>query len=215
MEQELNQPESPSASRQAEVKRVIIESILERGSMNSQNTTRNPVLLGWVDESPPEIQITGETPAQQTTALLYTTLTYQLPDSGFVSLPPGLVPGSLIQSPLSGGSCGEPGTTSVYLAQGPAQFEFRLPVSLRDIDVENLRLSIFSDAGDIELPEVAVYQWRENEWVTYLPENGANLIPNADGLVRQDGLIHLQLSPKENSIQSGCYYLSMGVEGWR
>lgn len=215
METQFNQQGSPGSYRQADVKRVIIESVIERGSQKTPLSSGMPILLGWLDQAPPDIRITGETPSQQTTALIYTALPYHLPDSGFVSLPAGLVPGYLSQMPPGGGPCGDISATAVYLNQGKARFEFRLPAAFRDIEIDNLKLNIFSDSPGPGFPNVSLQNWRTGEWTTYVPEIGANLITNAGDLVRGDGLIYIELSQAENNAFSGCYFLALGFEGWR
>ena len=63
-------------------------------------------LIGWMNEAPPEITIQGNNLSYQTTTLLSTSLDYHLPEDGFISLAPGLVPGVTTQMPPNSGTCG-------------------------------------------------------------------------------------------------------------
>ena len=56
-------------------------------------------------------------------------LEFDLP-GGDVLIPTGWIPGELVQTPTDGGTCGEPGTTSVYLNRGSGIFEFSIPASV-------------------------------------------------------------------------------------
>ncbi len=83
--------------RQAEAKRSIIENLFERtapfissakspGSA-SAGLSQAPMFVGWMEEAPPQVKIFGGEPAQKTTALVLTPLTYSLENtSGTITL---------------------------------------------------------------------------------------------------------------------------------
>ncbi len=210
--------------RTAEVKRTILEALLQWGSPLSAakgSTTgktpaflQAPVFLGWLDEAPPEVQIKGEKPAQQSTALVYSLLSYELPDSQKISLPTGIIPGSLVQLPMDGGTCGEIGATAVYIFRGEADFEFYLPAQFSDMLVEQLRLGIWNDSGVLNPPQTALYDWETQVWLTQEGlVNGENLIPADASLVSENGVVRVRLTG-DGSVQS-CFYLALGVDGQR
>jgi hypothetical protein len=225
-EGQLNSPAPNVSTRQAEVRRSIVESVFERtpapikvgftsaSSGNTPGLSNVPVLIGWMDQAPPDVSVAGDAPAQQTTAIVVQPLAYRLPEEGRIDLPVGLIPGALAKSPLEGGSCGEPGSTAVYLFRGDAIFEFVVPAELRDSQVENLKLSLANDAGFFTAPEVALYNWQLDQWVVLDGfQQGVNFIPHARDLVRADGLIQLRLTAAENA--QACYYVALGLEGQR
>ena len=214
---------TPGGSRQADVKRSIVESLLDRpwysptSSMKGASTAglqQGPIALAWMDEAPPEVTIAGNKPAQQTTALVYASLTYSLPEDGQVSLPVGMIPGVLAQMPAEGGMCGDPSSPSVYLARGEAVFEFQTPQEFGRLQVEKLKLSAWSDSGWWQSPGTAVYDWQDESW-RELQElsQGVNEIPQAQNLVSPDGRIRIRLS-SENNMQ-GCFYLGLGMDASR
>jgi hypothetical protein len=225
-EQQFTASGSNGASRQAEVKRILVESVFQNTSSSSKffnsspdanatNVSRGPVLIAWLDNAPPEIQIAGQSPAQQTTAMLLAPLEYNLPETGRVDLPVGSIPGSLSVTPSDGGTCGDPTATAVYIYTGEAIFDYNLPVNVQGFQVNSLKLGVWSDSGFFSPPVISIFNWLTQTWT---PLNGVsqgiNLIPDAANLVSPTGEIQISLSGEENS-QGGCYYLELGMEGSR
>lgn len=223
-EDQFNQPGPGGPQREVELKRTVVESLFGQsgrfGPISSVApfgeggvSTQNLVLLGWLDKAPPDLEVAGRKPAQRTTALLYVPLTYRLPGKGNIALPPGLIPGALVEMPVEGGSCG-PGTTSVYIGRGHATFEFRLPEGVRNVEVEKLKLVLGSDGGWGQSPDTAIYDWEENAWAELdSPIMGVNVFSDARSMVSDDGLVRVRLSSEGG--RGGCLYLELGLEGTR
>ena len=130
-------------------------------------------------------------------------------------MPPGLLPGSLVQMPQEGGACGSPGIPAVYIGRGEAVFEFRLPEKWRG-QVEELVVVVGSDGSWASAPDTAIYNWRLGKWAALEdPIIGRNVIDgdHADGLVSEDGVARVRLSSSGN--QGGCFYVDLGFEGTR
>jgi hypothetical protein len=227
-EQDLSGANGPPP-RQIEVRRAIVEALLERtppyisavaakrfgggGGSGGSLLSQTPVVLGWLDQAPPQVQVAGAEPAQHTTAIVIQAISYTMPESGDISLPPGLVPGALVETPREGGSCGMPGSTAVYISRGEAIFEYTLPATLRSATIRNLKLNIWSDAGFFTTPEAAVYDWQAAEWLPLEGiSQGVNLIPASPALVSDTGAIRIRLAGENLQY---CYYLDLGVEATR
>lgn len=220
-EDQFNNPGPTGPPREAELKRMVIESLFERGPWSSLNSSfrstgpanfpRQPVLLGWLNEAPPNLLISGKKPAQQTTALLVTSLPYRLPDSGAVSLPPGFVSGKLSQLPREGGQCGEPGITAVFIGSGEAEFEFQLPETVQALQVDELKLALRSDGGWWQPPQTFVYDWELESWTELQGLNqGVNIIENPASMISELGLFRLRLSNAGSF--KGCYFVDLGLQ---
>ena len=221
------QPGPGGPPREAQLKQTVVDSILGQGGNfgpissvpfgSGGRSLQGLVLLGWLDEAPPEVQVSGRKPAQQTTALLYMPLSYRLPDEGDVSLPPGLIPGWLVEMPVEGGLCG-PGATSVYIGRGQATFEFQMPEGVRDVQIEKLMLVLRSEGGWEQPPDMAIYDWDAEAWAKLDdPVMGINVFSDAAGLVgvvNDDGLVRVRLS-SEVGRGGGCLYVELGLEGKR
>lgn len=220
------QPGPGGPPREAEVKRMVAESILDQGSGFSPISSSIPwgsqggtspglILLGWLDEAPPDVSVAGRTPGQQTTALLYVPLAYHMPEEGDISLPPGLIPGALVVMPVEGGPCGPNNGASIWLGRGEAVFEFQAPEEARDVRIEEIKLLIGTDGGGWwQPPDTTVYDWDAETWVALSdPVIGVNVISDAANLVGQDGRVQVRLASESN--QGGCLYLELGLEGKR
>ncbi len=209
-------------SRQAEVKRAIVESLFERtqpfiSAKRFSSTTAlfgpslAPVLIGWLDEAPPRVRVSNTEPAQQTTAIVVVPLSYAFPESGIISLPAGLIPGELVENPLEGGSCGPTGVTAVYIGRGEAVFEFTLPLEAQNLQLDHLKLAINNDSGMFTEPTIELYQWQTETWIPLVGvSQGVNMVPGADQLVSPGGKVKVRLSAQSSQ---GCYYVYLGLEG--
>jgi hypothetical protein len=143
--------------------------------------------------------------------VLVSPLSISFPQSGAISLPPGLIPGRLASMPREGGQCGMPGTAGVYINRGDAVFEFNLPAEVQDVNVDNLKLTIYSDAGFFNAPEISILNAETGDWVKLDGiDQGANLIPNAAKFVDPNGAVRISLTA-DNA--SNCFFLGLGMEG--
>lgn len=228
-EDQFNAPGISGVQREFEVKRTILENVFERvpysqfknsndsgsfiGSAISLN--QGVVIFGWTDQAPPEVRVAGVSPAQQSTALVYTYASYNFPSSGPVTIPAGMIPGMLTQMPREGGTCGDPSSTAVYLYRGEAVFEFLLPVEVLEFTIKHLILTLDTDSGMNFDPLVSFYNWKTSNWVKLRGiQQGENLIPEAASFVNSDGLVRIQyaLSDEQFASSGGCFFLSLGLE---
>lgn len=219
-ERESAEGDTPASARQAQLKRAILSDILQ-GSSRPWNslasadrgrTLTGLTLMGWTDTAPPEVRVAGKTPNQRTLAVLYTSLSYSVPEEGAITLRPGLISGAVIQMPQEGGPCGP--ETSILLGRGEAVFEFRLPSEIQDVQVNTLQLMLEADGSHQLPPDVALYDWDGEEWITLeAPAFGINSIDHADQMVR-DGQVRVRLAaPGGHS--GGCLYVELGMAGTR
>jgi hypothetical protein len=105
------------------------------------------------------------------------------------------------------------GSTAVYIVRGDALFEYFLPVEMLNVSVDHLKLTLNSDAGFFNPPQVTILNANTGDWVKLDGINqGANLIPDAAKFVDANGTIKIKLTA-ENA--SSCFYLSLGLDGHR
>ncbi len=220
-EEEFNRVGPGGPPRDVQLKQTVVDAVFEQGGWFGRGPLRygggsslELLLLGWLDEAPPDVRVAGRKPAQQTTALLYAALPYRLSEEGgVISLPPGFIPGTLIELPAEGGTCG-PLVTSVYIVRGQATFEFQLPPEVQDVRLEALKLLIGTDGGWGWLPDTAVYNWNAGTWTELEdPVIGVNVLSEPGSLVSEDGLVHVRLSSQGDG--GSCLYLELGLEGRR
>jgi hypothetical protein len=220
-EQEYAQAITPP--RELDVRRTLITSVFQNGAGNGKPTgsqagmgslSMQPVLLGWIDESPSDVRVNDRSVTEQATTLIYQGLPYELGDGEQVSLPVGMIPGGLVAYPLEGGTCGAD-TRSVWLGRGEALFEFQVPEMAREVQLDELRLSIRSDGGWVQLPEVAVYDWQADAWARLQgAATGINVLSEATRYVDENGNIQVRLT-SENNMGGGCLYVDLGLQGTR
>jgi hypothetical protein len=116
LQPQLTQADPSGQPREVEIRRMVLESLFEREAGVGPLSSRAPIgsgiwprgltLIGWLDQAPPQVRVAGRMPAQQTTALLYAPVTVRVSTTGEISLPPGLLPGTLVEMPFEGGRCG-------------------------------------------------------------------------------------------------------------
>ncbi len=221
-EEQLRQTGPAGPSREIQFKQTVLDSVFSTGGKFSASIRRpgtatvggganGPFVLGWFSEVPPEVLVGGRKPAVQTMALLLAPVDYRFAEGQGIAIPPGLIPGTVIEMPAEGGPCGQPGTTAIYVGRGEAAFEFQLPSEL-DVAPSKLIVEIGSDGGWTAAPDVAVYDWDAADWAGVdEPVLGRNVLEEVAGLVSADGVVRVQLS--STGTRSGCYYVDLGVEG--
>jgi hypothetical protein len=175
------------------------------------------LLLGWLEGSPPEVQVNGQIPQQQGVTLLLAHLPYNFPAHGEIRIPPGLIPGVITELPISAGPCGNSGT-ALWFNGGQAVFEYLVPPEINDIQLQNLLVTIHTDGAWTNLPTLEIYDWEANDW-GFLEAAPTSLteVPNPDPFVSSAGLVRLRLS-LDNPIAGGggfCIYTGLGIEGSR
>jgi hypothetical protein len=189
-------------------------------TMNVRAADRASILVG--DDPSPSRRSGEPLAAHKTTALAYTSLPFRLMDGQAASLPPGLLGGTLLEMPVEGGQCGQPGTTAVWIGRGQAVFQFQLPDDLPAFRVQELELFLGTDSGIMVPPAVSIYNWEQGTWTELSNHTmGINRIPAAEALVSPAGLpsgvaagtVRVQLSLE--GMQGGCYYVELGFKGER
>jgi hypothetical protein len=206
--------------RAVEQKSNIVSSILDNtpwmkmissSSFPMTATAQSGVMMfGWLDQAPPTVEVSGNQLSYRTTALVYTNLDYAYPDTGYITLPPGLIPGSLTHMPAQGGVCGN--TTSININQGEAEFEYQLPKNLQALKVNTLKLALMLDSGNqFGIPQIALYKWEKENWTILKdPVQGTNLIQNPAPYINTNGVVRLRV--KAESSMMSCLYLDLGME---
>ncbi len=169
-------------------------------------------LIGWLDDSPPNININGKLANKNTLALLSTPVSFKLA-SGDFTIPIGLIPGSVIEKPANSGYCGT-ASANLYLDRGEAVFEFKIPEKIPTSHIDLINLMINSDTGQTTDLIFSLYNWESRTWSEISnPIIGQNQISATNGLISDTGSIHIRVEKDANSFTSGCLYMSMGING--
>ncbi|NLG96946.1 MAG: hypothetical protein GX491_06255 [Chloroflexi bacterium] len=207
-------------SREAELKSNIVSGVLENYSVKRSVNKLSPAVgatgsitvFGWMKEAPPAVEVANSGLSQQATVLVHTTLDFQTTKDGYMILPPGLVPGVITELPVNGGTCGPTGVTSVYMGRGEAHFEYQIPASLDNFQVDTLKLAFWRDSGgQWVMPDISLYKWTEDAWIAIQePIEGTNIIKDASDYVNENGIVRVKMSTENDTF--GCIYLDMGVE---
>jgi hypothetical protein len=209
--------------RSYQLKQSILDSVFTWGNpsgpilgastpITDMISSQQVLMLGWFDEAPPDVLVSGRKPAQITTSLLFAPLPFTIPQSDHVSLIPGLIPGKVLELPREGGFCGSGGMPAVYFGRGDAIFEFHAPEIAIDTQVEKLLLYIGTEGGWSRVPETYIYDWSANNWrEVQSPSAGNNNIFAVDGLINHHGQVRVRLSSENFS--GGCIFIALGLEG--
>lgn len=214
-------------SREQEFKRMVLEAVLDQqsyygthvtpgGSRSATelSTSTEVTLIGWMDDAPPDVRINGQIPQESATALYKTQLTFQIPESGEIAIPPGLIPGLVAEMPITGGTCGVE-NTSIWIEKGEAILEFILPPEFSEIEIDNLQFLIQAEGGWGNSPEIAIYNWETTTWQPV--ENsilGINTFSEPADSISTEGLVRFRIGIENQDFRGGnCFYASLGLEG--
>ncbi|HEX9019337.1 MAG TPA: hypothetical protein VF806_09125, partial [Anaerolineaceae bacterium] len=206
--------------RQQQIESNIINSVFENGPWAKMSSSiRAPgntgplsgiLVFGWLDQAPPSVMVDNNRLSQTTTALVYTSLDYNLPPSGLLAIPPGMIAGAVTKMPTDAGACGTSG--SLHLTRGEAVMDFTIPENLKAFKVDTLKLALWMDNGNLTaIPAIAVYNWQDQVWTNIKdPIQGTNIIQKAATYVSDNGLVRVQLTAKNEVV--GCIYVDLGLE---
>jgi hypothetical protein len=215
-------------SRDYELKRSILDNVFQPygywigptfevgKDTNTQDMFfQNIYLLGWLTETPPEVSINGKDTTQSALALLSTHLPIQL-QQGEYTIPAALIEGEITRQPLNGGFCGG-SATHVYMDFGSSEFEFNIPNTILDTEIEHLIIGYSDETSqwnNID-PEISLslYNWEELEWIAISNlKPGNNTIANFSNYINSYGTVRVQAEREAQNI-GGCIMVSLGLEG--
>jgi hypothetical protein len=222
-EKEFSQPMPTGPSRELQLKQTLVDNLFSYGinspSLGTFNAKSSGIdmtqlsLLAWFNEAPPDLMVSGRSITQQTTGLLYMSLPFSFPESGHLSLPPGLIPATIVALPTEGGTCGYPGTPAIYLGRGAGVMDFYLPESFQGLTVDRLNLHLGTEGGWETAPITAVYNWNQADYVELeSPKIGTNYLDEIEGLVSEDQVVRVRIS-SASEFSGNCYTLNLGLEG--
>ena len=211
-------------SRETELKTNILNSVFDSGvpwsKLISSSSfggggsaqSNNLIVFGWINQAPPEVEVSDNLLSRTTTALVYSGLEYSFVNNGLISMPVGMVSGTVTTMPRDSGTCGPNGTASVNMGIGEAEFEFQVPSEVMEAQVRTLKLNLWRDSGgEFSFPAVTVWDWEANNWTTIqAPIQGINVIQNAMTYVSSLGQVRVRLNSDSNVYS--CYYIDLGLE---
>jgi hypothetical protein len=196
---------SSGPSLELQVRQQVLENYYNQFKMSTQAPSQT-TLIGWMQASPLDVQVSGVRWATQQTSLVISPLNALYP-SGSVRLPAGSLPVSLLSVNGDAGMCG-PTPSQVYMNRGTAILEFRLPAGAEGMSVTRLTLFIKNEGA---IPTIELYE-RGDDWVELDAQSGSNEIANPARFVLGDGSIRMRLS-NTNGDWGGCSLYEMEVEG--
>jgi hypothetical protein len=216
--------------RELEFKRMVLEAVLDQeifygsrfdpsqdhSAKELDATLPEAQVVAWMDNAPPEVRINGQIPQESATALYVSPVSYQIPESGEIIIPPGMIPGLIAEMPFSGGVCG-PDTASLWIEQGEAVVEFILLPEFTNINLDTLQFAIHTDGGWVNSPDIAIYDWENDQWQPLVnPIIGENVIADPIYYINPEGLVRIRLSPSNQELRGGgCYFFGLGLKGRR
>ncbi len=167
-------------------------------------------IMAWTDLAPVEAQIPTVRAAHFQTTLLVAQLPLPVHDN-HITLPPGVVTAQVIEYQDEAGECGPNGY--IYLANGRAVLEFRLPAALQGVVIDSLALTAVPDSGFFgRLPTLSIYDWTADGWaqIGSVTEGQPYQIPQPQRFISPTGnVIRVQLEQGHG----GCLYVDLGLEG--
>jgi hypothetical protein len=183
------------------------------GGLSQAALAQNVLVIGWVDELPPDIQIAGEEATVQTLGLTFDMIPYELATAGKIVFPPGLLAGHVIKS--DAGTCGPIDSVSMYIDRNmEATAEYLLP-DPQSIQYSQLDLRVQADQNPGSLlPVIALYDWDAEKWVKF-PEvaAGTNTIEKPGRFIDTNGSVQIKVNYNEKAQMGGCIFLEIGFEG--
>lgn len=210
---------SKPAPRQSLLRTNIIDNIIDSGSgavlsASSVRGLRGAVLFGWIDQVPPEASVRGQRITQVGTGLAYALFDIQFPDAERVEVPPGLIPGRLLESSSGMGWCASSAVTSAFMDGTTTTFEFDLSQAAQNLRIESLTFSIQRDNTMSTINELSFYDWQRGDWSSVDHQQASTVVvEDAAALVSPTGSVRVRLSNQAGN--PSCFILDLGFAGQR
>ncbi len=209
-----------SPPRDAMQKQNILDGLVEGVPWSKVGTTINPsaagsglrevLIFGWTDQAPPDVRVRSYSITQMATTLVHTSIPINLDNAQRLTIPPGLLPGRLIDVPRGFGTCGPNAVASVWIDNASATFEFIVPPALRQVGVEQLRLYVGRDNQMAALNELAIFDWSLQGWAAIPDPNATTfVIRNGANYVGPNGEVRVRMGVPANS--GTCLYVDLGA----
>ncbi|MCX7680821.1 MAG: hypothetical protein N2508_02440 [Anaerolineae bacterium] len=206
-------PQPPS--REVMVRQSILEAYLHT-NWGPAAPLPAPTLFVWAECSPLDVQVVGVRATELQKAMLVVSLPPQSAD-GEIYLPPGTIPGRLVESVGSAGECG-PGT-QVFVAVGQVTLKYRLPSALRGLDLT--ALSVYPSSNEPQMtveaasaPELSLYDWTKGEWTRLegVKVGSEYKVADPDRFLNPVGGT-ISLRVQRNSMSGLCYKFEIALRG--
>jgi hypothetical protein len=213
--------------REQEFKRMVLESVLDQQNFYGPrfpheefhsglelSPTPEVIIIGWIDDAPPNVLINGQIHQETATSLFKSQIQVQFPQVGDINIPAGLIAGLVSEMPISSGSCGFE-ETSIWLEKGEAVMEFLLPPEFENVTIDQLQLLLQSDGGLSSPAALHFYNWKTESW--QIIENtklGINHISDPRYFISSDGLVRVKIIIENQDFRGGsCIYVGIGLDG--
>ncbi len=194
-------PYEGGTDRDRERKRQVVQAILEMPALRPRSTV---MLVGWVEDAVPSLRVEGATYQGNRLDFLVVSLSPQVRGG----IPPVLWPVRVNAGEDAFCFGGVFGLSPLF---ENVEMSFRLPPSIAPEQVTHLLLSAQQDGGWVDTPDVAVWDWNQEAWVSVEEVVwGVNEIPsNGKAFVAPDGEVRLRIGRPSGG--GGCLYFFLGA----
>jgi hypothetical protein len=178
----------------------------------SGNNGLTAILIAWVDQVPPDVTVSGTQIKKQVMGMITQEVALNFGEAPVVTIPTGLISGSMIEAPANGGLCSSNSQVGVAIQSGSAVFEFQLP-ALNGYRLSELRLAISRDGPVADaVGGISFYNWSEKSWtVLKSPKMGVNTIEQPMTFVDANHAVRVKIGAEANP-QGFCTFLSLGLK---
>jgi hypothetical protein len=169
------------------------------------------ILIAWVDQVPPEVTIYGAQIKKQVIGMITQEVELNFGEAPLVTIPVGLISGSMTEAPANGGMCSSNNMLGVMIQSGSAVFDYQLP-ELNGYRLSELHLVLTRDGPQAGAPGIAFYDWNEKSWTVF--KNlvmGANTIEQPHTFVDANHTVRVRITGDANP-QGFCTFLGLGLK---
>ncbi len=207
---DFNKPMQPPA--EVRMQMMVLDALFS----TPYDRPTEPMLLGWLDTAPIELNISEGRIHKQQLALITAPVGAEYEQGGHVKLPRGWIMPSIEVSSMGGGPCMTQFGSGWYMDTGVLTTTLQLPLELQSVKLDKATVYVQSEGPPPGATKFDVYDWSTNQWVPH--DNGTNTVPleQPQRFFSPTGTLQMRMDWQAAAMQGkggGCVNMDLSVEG--
>lgn len=207
---DFNKPVQPPA--EVRMQMMVLDALFS----TPYDRPTEPMLLGWLDNAPIELNVSGGRIHQQQLALVTGPVNAEFAESSRVKLPRGWIKPTVEASTPGGGPCMTQFGSGWYMDTGILTTTLQLPLEMQSVNLDQATVFVQTEGPPPGATKFDVYDWTTQQWVPQ--DNGTNAVPleQPHRFFSPTGVFQMRMDWQAAGMVGkggGCVSMDVSVEG--